>query len=296
MAVPSYNRVETFAWNLVTGFDATTSRKLSFQHTPVRVEACDANGDGNADVATLNQDGAVDQLLFTGSGFALTPVDGGCLNGTFLGAGPMGRAPMTKDLALACGASVLLVGNGTSRRLPTPDAGASALVDVTGDGLVDVLWVDGASALHTLPAPGFVDDGGVALPTAVLALSAGDLDGDGDADLAVIVGAEVRLLENTGVGYAPRNVFPAPGASLVRVVDLDLDGSPDVLFATTEDVVVRRNLGQWVLREERLNAGAGPRLSVAVGDVDGDGDPDVAATSSTSGDATRTVVIRNRVR
>jgi hypothetical protein len=127
-------------------------------------------------------------------------------------------------------------------------------------------------------------------------VSAGDLDGDGDVDLAAIVGMEVKLLENTGVAFAERLSFPAPRASAVEVRDFDLDGVPDVFFTASDDVVVRRNRGSWAFSEFRQGIGMGTRLSVSVGDVDADGDPDVAVTFSTSADATRTAVVRNRAR
>ena len=111
-----------------------------------------------------------------------------------------------------------------------------------------------------------------------------------------IIGGAATVLENLGPSYAVKTSWADPSPGFVAVLDVDLDGLPDVAFATGDDVVVRRNRAGWLFSEHRLSAGAGPRLSVALGDADGDGDPDVAVTVSTGTDSTRTTVLRNRVR
>ncbi len=298
MAVPSFSRVEAFSWDLVLGFDPTTGKKLALPHQPLLAQVCDVNGDGNQDVVTIATDGTVDQLVFSGAVYSLQSIDAGVNGGTFVGSGPLGRdGAATRDAVVAVPNAFVVLGNGqVARRLEAPDAGASTLDDLDGDGLRDLSFVDGAGALRLWLAPGFVDDGGVTLPAAPTAIALGDLDGDDDADLAAVVGDQVQVFERTASGFTLKATFPAVGASQVLVLDLDLDGRRDVVFATSLDVLVRRNRGGWVFTEFATNAGPGPRLSVAVGDADGDGDPDLAVTVSTGGDATRTVVVRNRVR
>jgi hypothetical protein len=296
MAVPSFSRVEAFPWVTPQGFDGVGGRKLSFLRSPVLAATCDADGDGHEDVATINQDGTFDHALYTGSSFALHLVDAGCPGSHFAGAGVF--APDGGRLAVAAGCDALwILSVDSAQRVPTPAALATTVADVDGDGRAELLWVsDAGPRLEVLAAPGFSGDGGVLLPVSPTAIAAGDLDFDGDADLAAVVGGDVQLLENTGLGYAPQTTFTGPGAADVRIVDVDLDGRLDVLWTQGTDLVIRRNRGSWLFSEVRAPIGPAPRLSFDLGDVDGDGDPDLVSTVSTGGDATRSQVSLNRVR
>src|SRR5690606_8277933 len=96
----------------------------------------------------------------------------------------------------------------------------------------------------------------VTMPDNVVNLSAGDLDGDGDVDLIGNYewaygnyderGAHVTLLVNDGTGRFTRRVLQTDGAAhgLWRVADMDLDGTADLVTASTHrGVTVRRGLG-----------------------------------------------------
>lgn len=296
MAVPSRNRVEVFGWNTVQGFSGATSRKLSFQRTPLACVAGEFSGDGNLDVATVNDTGAFDTYVSQGgSTFSLRELDGGCPGAKLVG---VVKAGAQRDLAVAwgCQAFFTLETNGV-RRFDAPDAGLLAVGDFTRDGLGDVLIVDGlGDTLTVFPGPGFARDAGLTFSALPSQLATGDLDGDGDADLAAIIGNDVKLYENTGGALAEKLTFAAPRTAIVEVRDFDLDGVLDVFFTAGDDVVVRRNRGQWAFSEFKQGVGAGTRLSTASGDVDGDGDLDVAITFSTGMDSTRSAVVRNRVR
>ncbi len=296
MAVPSRNRVELFAWNTVQGFSGSTSRKLSFQRTPVLCTTGDLNADGALDVATVNDDGAFDAYLSTGpTTYALRELDGGCLGAELIG---VVNAGGRRDLAVAfgCGSAFTLETNGV-RRVSVGDAGVLAVGDFTRDGLGDLLAVDSAgSALTVFPGPQFAPGATLFLGTLPARFAVADLDGDQDADLAAIEGANVKLYENSGTGFAEKAVFAAPRASVVQLADFDLDGLADVFFTAADDVVVRRNRSGWAFSEFKQAIGAGTRLTIATGDVDADGDLDVAITFSTGADATRTAIVRNRAR
>ncbi|MFO0600031.1 MAG: VCBS repeat-containing protein [Myxococcaceae bacterium] len=281
VAVPALGRVELVPWNMALGFDGVSSRKLSFQRSPVRAETLDLDGDGNLDVVTVNADGTFDLLVNTGASYALTPLDGGCPGATFL---PQDGVVRRSAVAVGCNGFAIIAQNGGSVTA-TPQATAVARVDG------EVWWVDSQPVVHSA-------DGGVdTLPSAVTALGGADLDGDGDPDLAGVTATGVEVFENLGLGFASRVTFTAASASDLRVFDLDGDGLADLVFLSGVDLVVRRNRGNFVFTETKVTGvGAGTRLSVALGDVDGDQDTDVAITLSTGGDTTKTRVVRNRTR
>lgn len=285
MAVPSFGRVELFAWSTTQGFEAATSRKLSFQRTPVEVELLDANGDQQADVATINADGAFDLLVFTGSSYALTSLDAGCADAGFL---PSNGAPAASAVAVGCGGYATLRGTGATFTA-TPGALSFAR---TAEG---VLWADSSPALHEL------DGGVVTLPFAPRELAAADFDGDGDLDLAGLWTATstpgVEVYENTGAGYAVRFTDTSVGTAHLRVLDLDQDGVVDLAWARDGELVVRRGLGGFSFAADtRLPVAGSPGRHLAVGDADGDGDLDLALTVSTGPDSTSTHLFLNRVR
>ncbi len=281
MAVPSFSRVELFGWSMTQGLEAASSRKLSFQRTPVQVELLDANADQATDVATVNADGAFDLLVFTGASYALQALDGGCPGATFL---PSNGAPGPDAVAAGCGGYTTLSSAG-ARFTATP--GALAFARAPGG----VLWADASPALHEL------DGGVVPLPFEPAELVAADLDGDGDQDLVALWTPGVEVYENTGIGYAVRHTTAAVGMRLLRAVDLDQDGHVDLSWVEEGHVVVRRGLGDFFFAAAlRLPAPGGPRASFAVGDVDGDGDLDLALTVGTGPDSTSTRVFLNRLR
>lgn len=295
MAVPSRNRIEIFAWNPVQGYSGTTSRKVDLGGQPVACVAGELSGDGALDVAVVNESGRFEIYVSQGSTFTLRSADAGCAGAAF--AGVVRQSPSRQAaVAIGCGAAFIFDTGGT-RRVSLPDAGAVGVSDVTGDGLDDLLVSDDRGEQVAIgPGPGLEPDGGLAFGVRASRLAAADLDGDGDADLAAIVGNDVKLYENTGAALAEKLVFAAPRAFSVELKDFDLDGLPDVVFTASDDVVVRRNRRGWAFSEFRQNVGAGDRLSMAVGDVDGDSDPDVVVTFSTGQFSTRSAVVRNRAR
>ena len=111
----------------------------------------------------------------------------------------------------------------------------------------------------------------------------GDLDGDGDLDLASAnridpaVADNVSILRNRGDGNhdVPRNYASARRTTGIATADMDSDGDADLVLSA-EGAVLLRNSGANAVfgGPERLVEGgsAGPPV---LGDVDSDGDPDL---------------------
>jgi uncharacterized repeat protein (TIGR01451 family) len=198
------------------------------------------------------------------------------------------------DLLLGGGDSVAWLENRrnfnfTGRGIGAAIEGRLAAGDFDRDGDLDLMYGGaGDDTLFFLP-----NDGGrrsfLVRPQQDLetvdgarGLAAGDLDNDGDLDLALAAFAsnQVRWEENTPAGWLA-HALPGGlnGAFGAVVADLDGDGDNDVVAAgdTAGSIAWWRN--DWPLANTfvKLTVGAlsGAR-GVAVGDVDRDGDLDVA--------------------
>ncbi|HYC77716.1 MAG TPA: FG-GAP-like repeat-containing protein, partial [Planctomycetota bacterium] len=181
----------------------------------------------------------------------------------------------------------------------------SLAADVNGDGRDDLVSIDGAVArVHLASAgggfvpaptpPAFLSPT-TALPTAPWSLAAGDVDGDGDVDLAfgVLATAYTSAREapvfwiNDGLGGfaappGPPILAPAP-AEHVFLRDFDGDGDLDALFgggiSPTFELYVNVGGGfMWAAAATTV----GVANHVDVGDVDGDGTADIVHTASHS--------------
>jgi hypothetical protein len=176
--------------------------------------------------------------------------------------------------------------------------GSVAAADIDGDGDID-LAASGAGGtdgrLGAIPNRG---DGSFELPvpiilprTATRCVTSGDIDADGDLDLAAAVPFGVHVFPNIGgveFGTAVRlPVGSDPHA--VRAEDLDADGLPDLVTANSlggaedDNISVFRNGGERGFLPARNFATGRGTTSLDVKDIDGDGDLDVAVVNAISG-------------
>ena len=170
---------------------------------------------------------------------------------------------------------------------------ASTLVDLDGDADLDV--VIGTTPLESgavwfenrLPRGQSWVEHALGAPVGWSSVHAGDIDRDGDPDLAVTTGDRVAWWENTSgdaTSFTERAVATGFGtARSVASADIDGDGDIDLAAAASTGGVVawfeNTNGSGTTWQRHNLGSYAGAEV-VQVADLDRDGDIDVAATSS----------------
>lgn len=178
-------------------------------------------------------------------------------------------------------------------------AGATQLLfaDVTADGVPDLLSADGplAGAVNDLVlAPGL--GGGAFLPALgypvgdVFRIAAGDLDGDGAADVAHASEVDHQVLVRhggpAGLG-APTAIATAQDVGGLVVVDLDRDGLADLALALRDHlpvqvtglVEVRLQQGDGSLSDAVLWGAQSEATELTATDLDHDGGADLLVNS-----------------
>ena len=178
---------------------------------------------------------------------------------------------------------------------------ATAIGDVTGDGLPDLIVANGSGGTsatddtifvfeqdptdHTLPAsPSFSLTPSAASDSYRLAV--GDLDHDGSGDLAVgIPGVGIDLFFGTGTSLPSTADVTIAASALVdlAVGDLNGDGLDDLVStesASSFDVVRRSQMPAGGFTPGTMLAHNVPTSGLSLGDVNGDGFTDVALDGS----------------
>lgn len=259
-----------------------TSTAFAVGEEPLAVATGDLNADGVPDAVVVNAWPNSDLYVFVGNG-----------SGSFTSLGTfstLGAAP----------------GSGT-----TPVA--VVLVDVDGDSILDAVTTNvGSQDLSILigngsggfAAPSIVAVGSVtgAAPTVI---ATGDLDGDGDADLALGLANpnhQVSTWLGNGAGSFAFGAYitTAIDAVSLAIADFDLDANADVVAAlpNVPAAHVYRGTGTGTgFSSPVVFAEPGVPQRVAVTDLDGDGKPDLLSlnqdTSFSIFRGTGTAVISN---
>jgi hypothetical protein len=277
----------------------------------------DVDGDGDLDIATANQTGTnVTVLANNGSG-SYTGVAGSPFAvGGAVRSLVFGDVDNDGDLDLVItrfgsNTVVVLLNNGsgsfTTSAPGSPFAVGTgpytvALGDVDGDGDLDLATANNGTNNVTLllnngvgtftPAIGSP----IAVGTGASGVDFGDVDGDGDLDLAVANNGsnDVTVLLNNGTGlYTPIISSPFAVSTAPRSVTFgDLDGDGDIDFATSNQgsnnvtVLLNNGVGSFSPSPGSPFAAGTQPISLSFGDVDGDGDLDLATANQGSNNVT----------
>jgi hypothetical protein len=297
---------------------------------PRHVAVGDIDGDGDADlVASIREGpGTIAVFLAESTGVFAPAVQYGPQQVSFVLVMTDLDNDEDLDVVVGLGVAVSVFRNsGDGTFLPAENYGVFqapvvytadlAAADVDGDGWTDLAVVNDcplgcdASVAIMINAgdgtflPPVPVDLGVASAGAV---RADDLDGDGDADLALVhcafPGSDLVIAVNDGAGAfsvlsrssTDRN---CAGGSVttpegLAILDVDTDGAPDAVLTSMIDDEVRVLLNRGDLAfEPPLAFAVGDRpIAAAVGDLDGDGRADVVtADMAIGGTPTVTVLI-----
>ena len=295
-------------------FAAPTTIIFETPHFPAMVAVGDLDGDGDKDLVVpgRNSDGFAYIVLNQGGGTFGTPIqlelgsqsdwveisdidDDGSLDLVFALRSFQGRAQILWG-----------IGDGTFEKEITElklrrEPRCLAVVDLNANGQKDIAVVNyGSSEVQLIFNQGqrsFGEDVYVSIgheevgSTSLQEIAAGDLDGDGDHDLAMIsiASSKVYFMRNRGDGTFEQPVgWSAPsinkergGVTSLALADIDgdndLDATMPLLFIGTYSQfgVLRNDGNMGVSRKDSYPAtNEGYAYSLGLGDFDGDGDLD----------------------
>ncbi|MEE2856221.1 MAG: FG-GAP-like repeat-containing protein [Planctomycetota bacterium] len=274
------------------------------------VALADFDGDGDLDLASAN---GISGTISAANTIAFNDGNGNFTDsGQSLGDSPsnclaVGDLDGDGDLDIVVGNGDNLVGL-TANRVYTNDGNgnftdsgqmlgstvtlALALGDLDGDGDLD--FIEGG-IVGPNPTQIFINDGNGSFsasasmlpePPHVTGLSIGDLDGDGDLDIAASTSSVGGVADGTRIWFNDSSgTFNDSGQLLGEgsygqtIGDIDDDGDLDLVeMQSPFDVAgIHRNDGSGVFTENDRSFEPGDSISLALGDLDADGDLDLVA-------------------
>jgi len=243
--------------SLLVGLGGGTFAQPSLDYVvdrgPKSLAVADLDGDGQLDLVSANEAGTVAVLLRRPASEAVSSLTG----------------PFVAPVVYPMGGEL---------------TGLFA-ADLDGDGRVDIgvnsQWAVGFVAARTNLATAPYTRIGSA-PQYPRILGAGDFNGDGHLDFAIVGESKVHVFLALGLGKfaLPRTYSVGSDPSSGAVADLNRDGKPDLAVASSDGrvrVLLGKGDGTFAALAD-FSLGAGPR-ELAVGDVDGDGAPDLVTAN-----------------
>ena len=253
-----------FSVFLNTGGSFTWSRDYTVAGVPRAVILAHLDGDTALDVAVAStDDGSVSILWNTGTGVLSAPVRlavpaapsalaAGDVDGDgridLLTAHAPGQVGVLANQGGRSFAPVRIVTTGVrTDTLALGDVDQDGDLDLAVTGIESVGAIEGASILLNSGAGDFVAADRFDVGKMPLAITLGDLDGDGDADVVVTNQSsnDLRLFLNRGarMAAAPRMVLGGTsGIEGVTFGDIDGDGRRDLVLAQRTQVQVSRHV------------------------------------------------------
>jgi hypothetical protein len=309
VAQGNLNDAWVFWGNGSGGFPTASSLTLSTGASfPAAVATGDFNKDGNLDLAVVNG-GSNDVSVLLNDGTGGFPVAASVGTGVAPFSVAVGDLDGDGNLDLAVANYTsndvsVLQGDGTGNFVPFPGSPLAtggnspisvAIGDLDGDGNLDLAVANNTSNdVSVLQGDGtgnFVPFPGSPLATggnAPGSVAIGDLDGDGNLDLAVTNGLSdtVSVLQGDGTGNFTLSTTPSTGDGpfFVAAGDLNGDNRPDLAVANTVSNEVSVLLGKGdgtFVTSASFVTGNNPRW-LALGDLNGDGKADLAVANSSS--------------
>ncbi len=277
-------------------FTQTSTVALGGTAQPVASTSGDFDGDGDIDIASVNQiSNDVAILLNDGHGaFTSSTVSAGT-GRTGIVAGDWDNDGDI-DLAVigggASGTAGILTndGSGNFTLTSSPSTGfgpqAVATADVDGDGDLDlVVALNSVNQVAIMTNNGSGTFTSVATPTvgtAPQSLTTADFNGDGAMDIAIVnfIGSTGTLLTNDGTGTSWTSTSFTTGTQPNSIVsgDFDNDGDADLAVAnqTSNTLTILKNNGSGSFSVFASPAVTNQPYSLSAVDVDADGDLDLA--------------------